>query len=102
MRVALGSRAFGCYTGDVGARVLLYTTTYCGYCHRAKHLLRERGIAFDEVDVTDDRATRQRIVAETRHRTVPVILIDGRLIGGCNELHALDRRGALDELRAAS
>ena len=79
----------------MGARVLMYTTSYCGYCHRAKHLLRARGIPFDEVDVTNDRATRQRIVAETRHRTVPVILIDDQLIGGCDELHDLDRDGGL-------
>ena len=80
------------------ARVLMYTTSWCGYCHRAKHLLRARGIAFDEVDVTHDRATRQRIVAETRHRTVPVILIDDQLIGGCDELHDLDRDGGLVNL----
>jgi glutaredoxin 3 len=84
----------------MGARVLMYTTTYCGYCYRAKRLLQARGIAFDEVDVTNDRATRQRIIAETRHRTVPVILIDGRLIGGCDELHDLDRDGELAGLAA--
>jgi len=79
----------------MATRVLVYSTTWCGYCHRAKRLLAARGIAYDEVDVTHDRATRQRVIAETGHRTVPVILIDGALIGGSDELHELDADGDL-------
>jgi glutaredoxin 3 len=78
----------------------MYSTTYCGYCFLAKRLLRARGIPFDEVDVTRDRAARDRVVAETGHRTVPIIFIDDRFIGGSDELHDLDRAGELEVLRA--
>ncbi len=77
----------------------MYSTTYCGFCFMAKRLLRARGIPFDDVDVTGDRETRARIVAETGHRTVPVIFIDDRFIGGSDELHDLDRAGDLEVLR---
>lgn len=80
------------------ARVLLYTTRSCGYCERARRLLQARSIPYDDVDVTSDPDTRARIISETGHRTVPVILIDGELIGGSDELVALDRSGALIHL----
>lgn len=77
----------------------MYTTAYCGYCERARRLLRARDIAFVDHDVTRDPTTRRRIIQETGHRTVPVILIDGALIGGSDELAALDRAGGLEHLR---
>jgi len=76
----------------------MYTTRWCGYCHRARRLLQKRGIRYTEVDVTRDRATRRRVIEETGHPTVPVILIDGQLIGGSDELVELDRDGALAPL----
>jgi len=79
----------------------MYTTTYCGYCERARRLLRSRQIPFDEVDVTHDPARRRSVIVETGHRTVPVILIDGRLIGGSDELVDLARERGLDELARA-
>lgn len=79
-------------------RVVMYTTAYCGYCERARRLLRARQIPFDEVDVTHDPARRRSVIIETGHRTVPVILIDGRLIGGSDELVDLARAGGLDDL----
>lgn len=79
----------------------MYSTAYCGFCERARRLLRMRQIRYDEVDVTFDPATRRRVIVETGHRTVPVILIDGLLIGGSDELVELDREGALDSLRDA-
>lgn len=82
------------------ARVRIYTTSWCGYCFLAKRLLRSRGIAFDEIDVTDDHETRARVSAETKHRTVPMIFIDDRFIGGSDELRALDRAGKLDGLQS--
>ena len=78
----------------------MFSTTYCGYCYLAKRLLRARGIPFDEIDVTRDPDARARVVASTGHRTVPVIFIDDRFIGGSDELHALDRAGALKDLGA--
>jgi glutaredoxin 3 len=80
----------------------MYSTTYCGYCFLAKRLLRARGIPFEEIDVTRDREARARVVAETGHRTVPVIFIDDRFIGGSDELHDLDRAGELEVLRAGT
>lgn len=78
------------------APVKVYTTTYCAYCIRAKWLLDKRGIAYDEIDVTNDSETRRWLVEVTGgRRTVPVIFIGDSPIGGSDELHALDRAGEL-------
>ena len=79
--------------------VEIYTTMLCSYCHRAKKLLSEKGVAFNEIDVTFNPRER-KVMAERasgRH-TVPQIFIDGAAIGGSDELDALDRNGGLDEL----
>lgn len=75
--------------------VILYTTATCGYCVRAKSLLKSRNIAFREIDVSRDHDMRLRLVEQTGRRTVPQIFIDGRSIGGYDELAALDRQGGL-------
>lgn len=75
--------------------VVVYSTTYCGYCVRAKMLLQRRGIPFEEIDVTDDDARRAWLRTTTGRRTVPQIFIHGEPIGGCDELYALDRSGEL-------
>jgi glutaredoxin 3 len=84
------------------ARVVLYTTPWCGHCYFAKQLLQRRGIPFEEVDVEADPKTRARLVAETGHRTVPLIYIDGHFVGGRRELFSLDRSGGLDRLGPTS
>ena len=66
--------------------IKLYTTTYCSYCRAAKQLLTERRLPFEEIDCTDDDATRQRLVEETGRRTGPQIYIDGTPIGGFDDL----------------
>jgi glutaredoxin 3 len=73
----------------------VYTTSYCPFCWRAKELLRQRGIAFEEVDVTTDAETRSWLVETTGRRTVPQIFIGEQAIGGYDELRALDDRGSL-------
>jgi glutaredoxin 3 len=83
------------------ARIQMYTTRWCGYCVRAKALLEQRGIDFEEISLDDDPAFRQTIHDVTGNWTVPQILIDGQPIGGYVELWRLDRAGALDELKAA-
>ena len=85
------------------ARVVIYSTTYCGYCRRAEDLLDDRGIPFETIDVTNDPATRAWLVerAEGR-RTVPVIFIDDKPVGGYQELARLAARGGLDHLGTAS
>lgn len=78
------------------AAVVIYSTTFCPYCVRAKMLLQRKGVAFEEVDVSGDADARQALVARTRQRTVPQIFINDEHIGGCDELYALDRAGELD------
>ena len=77
--------------------VEIYTTPYCPFCHRAKRLLDEKGVAYDETDVSSDRAAKAAMMERADgRRTVPQIFIDGVGIGGCDELHALERDGKLD------
>jgi len=80
------------------ANVILYTTTSCPFCQRAKQLLDRKKIAYDEVDVTNDAVLRDKMVADSGRRTVPQIFINGQPIGGCDDLYALDKSGELDTL----
>lgn len=84
------------------AEIEIYTSPFCPYCWRAKRLLEEKGLAFTEIDVLlhPGRRAEMRERAEGR-RTVPQIFIDGRGIGGSDELAALAASGALDALLAA-
>lgn len=76
--------------------IRVYTTKVCGYCHAAKRLLQQRGLAFAEIDLTHDPDLRQKLSAENNgYRTVPMIFIGERFIGGFDDLNALDRRGEL-------
>ncbi len=81
--------------------VEIYTTPYCPYCIAAKRLLEKKGVAFTEIDVSRDMGQRQVMMqrAGGRH-TVPQIFIGGTHVGGCDDLHALDSRRALDPLLA--
>lgn len=79
-------------------RVEIYTTPVCPFCVRAKRLLAERRIPYREIDVSLDDDLRADIVARTGRRTVPQIFIDGRSIGGYEELAAMDAAGDLREL----
>lgn len=83
------------------AKVVMYTTQYCPYCVRAKALLRHKGVAFDEIDVSDDEALREKMIEASGRRTVPQIFINDAPIGGFEELRALEDEGALDRLLAA-
>ncbi|HLK92459.1 MAG TPA: glutaredoxin domain-containing protein [Polyangia bacterium] len=85
------------------SRVVVYSTTYCGYCRRAEDLLRRTGIAFETIDVTDDVRARAELVERANgRRTVPVIFVDGEPIGGYQELAAMVGAGALKHLCAAA
>jgi len=79
------------------ARVQMYTTTWCGYCVRAKTLLDARGIGYEEINLDDDPRFRQKLLDLTGGWTVPQILIDGKPIGGYTELWRLDKSGRLAE-----
>lgn len=81
------------------SKIEIYTTATCPYCQRAKMLLGEKGAAFDEIRVDGDPALREKMMARANGRhTVPQIFIDGRHIGGCDDLYALDAAGGLDPL----
>ena len=82
-------------------RIRMYTTHWCGYCVRAKRLLEGKELLYEEINLDEDPAFRQRLHELTGNWTVPQILIDERPIGGYTELWRLDRTGALDELLAA-
>lgn len=82
------------------AEVLMYRTPVCPYCIRAKMLLKRKGVAFTEIDVSGDRAKRAWLMEVSGQRTVPQIFINGRSIGGCDELYMLERLGKLDRLLA--
>jgi glutaredoxin 3 len=81
------------------SKVQIYTTTSCPFCVRAKSLLKKKGIAFEEIDVGVDLALRDEMVRLTGgRRTVPEIFINGEVVGGFEELKALDDAGRLDQM----
>lgn len=81
------------------ATVEIYTTKVCPYCVKAKMLLDRKGAPYTEIDVSGDEAAREALVARAEgRRTVPQIFIDGRGIGGCDDLYALEAKGELDGL----
>jgi len=79
-------------------KVEIYTTDYCPYCVRAKDLLKQKGIEYSEIDVTDDEDQRNKMIARANgKRTVPQIFVT-KHVGGCDDLYALDKEGKLDNL----
>lgn len=81
--------------------VEIYTSPFCGFCFAAKRLLTKKGVSFSEFDVSRDPALRQKMIARAGGRhTVPQIFIGQTHVGGCDELHALERAGKLDPLLA--
>jgi glutaredoxin 3 len=83
------------------ARIEVYTTPSCAYCVRAKRLLQERGLAYEEFDVAHDDELRESVMQRSGRRTVPQIFIDGKSIGGYEELAELDASGELATLTQA-
>ncbi|MCO6392547.1 glutaredoxin 3 [Aliihoeflea aestuarii] len=81
------------------ADVEIYTRMMCGYCAAAKRLLDKKGAAYVEHDASFSPELRQEMIAKANGRsTFPQIFIDGRHVGGSDELHALDREGRLDAM----
>ncbi|MDC7286061.1 glutaredoxin 3, partial [Bifidobacterium thermophilum] len=82
--------------------VLMYTSGYCPYCVQAERLLMSKGVTdIEKVRVDTDPARRTEMMEKTGRRTVPQIYIDDFHVGGCDDLHALDREGKLDPLLQA-
>ena len=75
--------------------VTVYTTDSCPHCTRAKHLLKQKGIAFKEVNITNDSETRDKLEQKTGWMTLPMIFIGEEFIGGADDLYALEESGKL-------
>ena len=85
------------------AKIEVFTKFFCPYCTRAKALLDRKGVEYQEIDLTTDRAGFDAMVARTGGaRTVPQIFIDGQHVGGSDDLHALDHQGKMDALLSAA
>lgn len=84
------------------ADVVIYTKPGCGYCYAAKSLLDGKGAEYKEIVAAKDPALKQEMIQRSGGRmTFPQIFIDGKHIGGSDDLHALDRKGELDALLEA-
>ena len=79
-------------------KIIIYTTSYCPFCDAAKNLLKSLNIEFYEVDLTDNLEERLEISTKYNWRTVPLILINNKLIGGFDELNNLNNNGELKSL----
>ncbi len=80
-------------------QVEIYSSPLCGFCHMAKRLLKQKGVAFEEYDTLMDAARKQEMKTRAGGaHTVPQIFIGDTHVGGCDELYALDRAGKLDPL----
>jgi len=79
--------------------IVMYSSSWCGYCACARALLEGKGVAFREIKVDEDPADRAAMLERSGgRRTVPQIFIADRHVGGFDELYALDRSGELDTL----
>ena len=83
---------------DTTPAVVIYSTLLCPYCHRAKALLRKKGVAFTEIDVGMDLEKRDEMTKRAGRHAVPQIFVGDKHVGGCDDLHALDEEGKLDSL----
>jgi glutaredoxin 3 len=83
------------------AVVEMYLTQWCPYCRRARALLQSKGVQALEIDIEAEPGRRAEMIKRSGRRTVPQIFIDGRHVGGSDDLHALDAAGQLDPLLAS-
>ena len=81
------------------AKVEVYTTNWCPYCNRAKGLLKKLGQEYEETNIENDDSKRDEMIKRAGGaRTVPQIFIDGKHVGGCDELHGLHSSGKLEKM----
>ncbi|SDL18273.1 glutaredoxin 3 [Paracoccus chinensis] len=81
------------------ARVEIYATQSCPYCHAARGLLQKKGVDYELIDVGREPERRSEMTQRAHgRRTVPQIFIDGTHVGGSDDIHALDRQGKLDAM----
>jgi GrxC family glutaredoxin len=78
------------------ADIVIYTKEWCRYSAKAKALLESKGLAYREIDITNDEARQQEMVNRSHRRTVPQLFIDGESVGGYDDLADLNASGELD------
>ena len=83
------------------SEVIVYSSDYCPYCVRAKQLLANKGVAFEEIKVDGKPQIRAAMSQKAGRTSVPQIWIGEKHIGGCDDLYALERAGKLDALLKA-
>ena len=81
-----------------GPAVVMYTTSWCPYCSRARRLLEAKNVAFEEIDIDSSPEKRAEMQNRSGRRTVPQIFIGDHHVGGSDDLHALEEAGKLDSL----
>jgi glutaredoxin 3 len=79
-------------------QVIIYTTGYCSFCAKAKDLLNKKQISFTEIRIDLQPELREEMITKSKRHTVPQIFINNHHIGGCDDLHALEAQGKLDQL----
>jgi glutaredoxin 3 len=79
-------------------KVVMYVTGWCPYCSRARTLLKQKDVTFEEIDVDERPEARTEMMARSGRRSVPQIFIGDTHVGGCDDLYALDAAGGLDPL----
>ncbi len=78
--------------------ILMYTTKTCPYCEKARILLRKKNLPYTEIFIDEFPEKRDEMMAKSQRKTVPQIFINGRSIGGSDDLHTLEEQGQLDKL----
>lgn len=83
------------------AHVVIYSSDWCPFCTRAKHLLESKGVPFEEIKVDGKPQVRAQMADKAGRTSVPQIWVGERHVGGCDDLYALERAGKLDALLSA-
>lgn len=80
------------------SNIIIYSTSHCPYCIRAKELLKRKGVNFTEILIDQDDEKREEMIAKANRYTVPQIFINDLHIGGYDDLYALEISGKLTDL----
>lgn len=79
-------------------QIIIYTSSRCPYCDRAKVLLNSKGVNYQEINIEKDSKLKDEMIKKSNRKTVPQIFIGNKHIGGCDDLYNLDNNGNLDSL----
>ena len=82
--------------------IIIYSSQYCPFCFRAKSILQQKSVSFEDINVDMDSELKQEMMEKSGRRTVPQIWIGETHVGGCDELMALQRSGELDKMLGLS